>query len=99
MTFLFVMLAWVPFRAENWNIAKSIYRSMFMPNDWTFPSFTPRDMLLFAAGVIIVLFFKPVCEVEKSFRPTWIRAIIATALIASSMFCFVKYSPFIYFNF
>ncbi len=99
LTFLFVMLAWVPFRAENWNIAKSIYRSMFTPNDWTFPSFTPRDMLLFAAGVIIVLFFKPVCEVEKSFRPTWIRAIIATALIASSMFCFVKYSPFIYFNF
>jgi hypothetical protein len=55
--------------------------------------------MLFAAGFIIVFCMKPVCELEKKFRPTWFNAVIATALIVISMFFFVKYSPFIYFNF
>jgi hypothetical protein len=36
---------------------------------------------------------------EQKFRPTWVSALTATALIVVSMFFFVKYSPFIYFNF
>ena len=99
LTFFFVMLAWVPFRAENWNKTREIYRGMFLPESWNFPGADSKDIALFAAGFIIVLFFKPVCEIEKKFRPTWCSAITATALLVVSMFFFVKYSPFIYFNF
>jgi len=99
LTFLFVMLAWVPFRATSWLEAKQIYLAMFTPSAWNIKSLSQSDCLYLAAGLIIVTLFKPVCDIEKRFRPTWINAILATALIVASMFCFVKYSPFIYFNF
>ena len=99
LTFFFVMLAWVPFRAESWNKTKEIYCGLFAPASWSFPGMSGRDIALFAAGIIIILFFKPVCEIEKKFRPTWFNAVLATSLIVVSMFFFVKYSPFIYFNF
>jgi predicted PurR-regulated permease PerM len=72
---------------------------MFMPESWAFTGLTGKDLLLFAAGFILILFFPPVCELKKRFRPTWSNAILAAALIVISMFFFVKYSPFIYFNF
>ena len=99
LTFFFVMLAWVPFRAENWEKVCKIYRGMFFPESWNFGGIVTKNILLFAAGFIIVFALKPVCELEKKFRPTWCNAIIATILIIISMFFFVKYSPFIYFNF
>ena len=89
----------IPFRAENWSKTRDIYCGMFCPVSWNFPGIDVKELLLFVAGLVIVLFFKPVCEIEKRFRPTWVNAIIATGLIVVSMFFFVKYSPFIYFNF
>lgn len=99
LTFLFVLLAWVPFRAENWNKTREIYGSMFLPDSWTLPGMEVKDLLLFAVGFVLIFFFKPVCDLEKKFRPTWCNAVFATVLIVVSMFFFVKYSPFIYFNF
>ncbi len=99
VTFFFVMLAWVPFRAENWSKTRDIYCGMFFPASWKFPGADIKNILLFAAGFAVVIFFKPVCEIEKRFRPTWFNATISTGLIVFSMFFFVKYSPFIYFNF
>ena len=99
LTFLFVLLAWVPFRAADWAQAKAVYRGMFMPQSWQYTAMDGRDYLLYAAGIIIIICCRPVCDLMPRFRPTWSNAVIATALIVVSMFCFVKYSPFIYFNF
>ncbi len=99
LTFLFVLLAWVPFRAETLTQAKGIYLGMFMPQSWTFPRLSGFDWTLFAAGIIITLVFPTMSEVEKKFRPTWVKALLAAALLISCMFLFVKTSPFIYFNF
>jgi hypothetical protein len=41
----------------------------------------------------------PASDMEKRFKPTWVNGVIAIVLIVSSMFMFVKVSPFIYFNF
>ena len=57
------------------------------------------NWLLFAAGIIITFFFPTVSDAEKRFQPTWFNALLAAALLVSSMFLFVKTSPFIYFNF
>ena len=99
LTFLFVLLAWVPFRAETLAQAKGIYLGMFMPKSWAFPHLETFDWLLFAAGIIITFFFPTVSDAEKRFQPTWFNALLAAALLVSSMFLFVKTSPFIYFNF
>ena len=99
LTFFFVLLAWVPFRAVSWKQAMGIYKGMFAPADWNLPAISGADCWLFAAGIVLIVFFPPVCELEKRFRPTWCNALIAAGLIVVSMFYFVKYSPFIYFNF
>ena len=99
LTFFFVMLAWVPFRAVNWDSAKSIYKAMFAPDSWNIIAMSNKDIMLFIAGFIVLWALPPVCELQKRFRPTWFNAVLAATLIVVSMFCFVKYSPFIYFNF
>ncbi|MBR2373706.1 MAG: MBOAT family protein [Lentisphaeria bacterium] len=99
LTFIFVLLAWVPFRAANWGQAQRLYSAMFAPDSWNWGTLAPEYYLLFAAGTIIVFAGKPVCVLLKNFRPSWSRTVLAAALITVSMFFFVKYSPFIYFNF
>ena len=58
-----------------------------------------KDWVLFIAGGLIVLFAPPVYAMAEKFRPYWWNAVITIAVLISSIFCFVKSSPFIYFNF
>lgn len=99
LTFLFVVIAWVPFRAVSWAQAKSLYRGMFLPDSWSWGIVRKEDLLLFAAGLVTVFLLPPVCSFLDTFRPRWCYAVTAAGLIAVSMFFFVRYSPFIYFNF
>jgi D-alanyl-lipoteichoic acid acyltransferase DltB (MBOAT superfamily) len=99
LTFFFVLLAWVPFRATNWNQAEQLYKAMFLPGSFALPEISTFDLCLFLAGIFIIIFLKPASELAKKFRPTWINALTAAALMIVSMFFFVKTSPFIYFNF
>ena len=99
ITFFFVLLAWIPFRAENWSQAKGIYKGMFAPASWNDPQLSTMNYLLLAAGLCIIFFFPPVCVMKDKFRPTWWNSLLTVILLVVSMFFFVKYSPFIYFNF
>ena len=99
LTFLFVLIVWVPFRASDWAQAKAVWRGMFAPVSWKWPGISVEDILLFAAGAVIIFCFKPVCVLLENFRPAWRNAVVTAALTIISMFFFVKYSPFIYFNF
>ena len=102
ITFLFVVIAWVPFRAASWGDAMKFYKAMFMPQSWEFkvnPARGLLDVQLLAAGLIVVFLMPPVHAMAEKFRPSWCRALIAIICLTVSMFCFVKVSPFIYFNF
>ena len=99
LTFFFVMLAWIPFRAESMQKVCALYKSMFLPSSWKLLLPSGFELTLFAVGFWIILFLTPVPELEKRFRPTWINAVLTVGLILGSMFLFVKTSPFIYFNF
>ncbi|MBO7330136.1 MAG: MBOAT family protein [Lentisphaeria bacterium] len=99
LTFFFVVICWVLFRAETLAQVKGIYKGMFCPASWELPPLPPFNYCLFAAGFIIILFLPTVSTLEKRFKPTWINAVTAIALLVTCMFLFVKYSPFIYFNF
>ena len=99
LTFFFVMLAWIPFRAASWDGMKAIIRAMFMPESWKFTMPAALDIMLYLTGIFIIIFMTPAADMEKRFKPTWVNGVIAIVLIVSSMFMFVKVSPFIYFNF
>ncbi len=99
ITFLFVALAWVPFRAESTAITKKVYSAVFMPRSWTFRLPDIFDCILFLVGFFIIIFLPTATDMNRKFRPTWCNLILTVALIIASMFLFVKVSPFIYFNF
>ena len=98
LTFLFVVFAWVLFRAENIKEAKNIYKGMLFPEKWG-GNMSLFEILLFLTGFIIIFFFPTASSRVDRFKPTLINALIAILLLCSSIFCFVKTSPFIYFNF
>ena len=98
LTFLFVCTAWVLFRAENMKQAHNVYRGMFMPDKLGQLPDT-RFLLMFAVSAVILIFLPTASSRVDKFRPTILNLIIALALLVTSMFLFVKTSPFIYFNF
>lgn len=99
LTFFFVFLAWIPFRATDLSEAEQLLKAMFLPASWSFGAPDGKACLYFAAAAGIILFLTPAADMEKKFRPTWCNGLLTITLILISMFCFVKYSPFIYFNF
>ena len=100
ITFLFVLLAWIPFRATDMSQVKQLLSAMFCPESWSIPkSFDLQTLLFLIAGGFIIVFLKPAVDMEEKFRPTWVNAILTILLLIVPMFFFVKVSPFIYFNF
>ncbi len=100
ITFLFVLLAWIPFRATDMGQVKQLFSAMFCPASWSLPyPFDIRTLLFLLAGAFIIIFLKPAVDMEEKFRPTWVNAILTILLLIVPMFFFVKVSPFIYFNF
>lgn len=98
LTFLFVCAAWVLFRAENMKQACHVYRGMFLPDQaGNLPDI--KFLLMFVVALVILIFLPTASSRVDKFRPTIVNLIIALALLISSMFLFVKTSPFIYFNF
>lgn len=100
LTFFFVTLTWVLFRAKDMSEAKAMYKSMFAPTSMAIENqFDLKTTALFAVGISVVLFLKPVTDLEEKFKPTVVNAVLTIVLLIVSVFFFVKYSPFIYFNF
>ena len=102
LTFFFVLTVWVPFRAASWSDMVKLYRGMFMPESWKF-IFSGGDTIFnlqfLAAGFIITFLFPSAAQLGEKFRPSWRNALLTVIFLITSMFCFVKVSPFIYFNF
>jgi hypothetical protein len=91
-------VAWVLFRAENMKQAHNVYRGMFLPDKvGHLPDI--KFLLMFAGAAVILIFLPTASSRVDKFRPTILNLIIALVLLVSSMFLFVKTSPFIYFNF
>jgi hypothetical protein len=73
---------------------------MFLPSKIALPhQIDWHTLLLFAAGTFIVLFMRNTTELESRFKPTLLNALLTIVFLVVPMFLFVKYSPFIYFNF
>ena len=108
MTFLFVICAWVLFRACSLSDALNVYKGMFFSTDFDWrkvdailaagmdPS-DARDWLLVAFAV--VLLFKNAMQKSHTFQPTVKNAVTTVILLVVSLLYMSRISPFIYYNF
>ena len=103
LTFLFLVLTWVIFRAETRDQALKIYRGMFSfsPAEWLKGPLDPstNTLVLYLLALSIVWFLPNALECRQSFRPTAFTAIVTVILLVASCFSMARLSPFIYFNF
>lgn len=103
ITFNFVNIAWVFFRATTWEDAIKVLKGMFGLN--SFPIYflnqfeIMKALLAIILAGIITLFFKNSIQLTKDFKPT-IKTMLFTIMISAyAIFQLNKISEFLYFNF
>ena len=115
MTFLFVVIAWVFFRATTLDGALALVKSMFMMN---FGPITSEITSAFALpggirsgynGIFMMLWYvlslfaclgmRNAYERTMSFKPTFFNAVTTAILIVYCTLCLSNVSVFLYFNF
>ena len=103
VTFLFVHLCWVVFRAENMNDAFIIYKNLVNFVSLNLSTFTVSNLLILFAALIA--FFTPNSqEIVKSFKTKFeLRYIVSIPFFSIIFFISIisinSYSPFLYFAF
>jgi len=100
LTFNFVTITWVFFRAKNWSDAGKILRAM-NPLGVQFEHIEDlRNKMLFLILFGIIAFLaKNSVQLQKEFRPTWKNAAFCLFLVAIGIINLTKVREFIYFNF
>ncbi len=104
LTFLFVMLAWVLFRAESMEQAGKVYHALFTPEWDAFKDYfrevsSTRRTLLIAALFAAFCLRVPAIRKIDDFKPNLWNAVFTFFLLIGSVFMLTRESPFIYFNF
>ncbi len=98
ITFLFILLAWVLFRAESLGTAIKVYTGMFSGNFAGF-EVSAMDILYWIAAFGILFLLPPLntfAQKKHANIATWIAAFV---LLLMSLFSLSRITPFIYFNF
>ncbi|MFB9325859.1 MBOAT family O-acyltransferase [Paenibacillus aurantiacus] len=103
ITFVYVIIAWVFFRATSWDQAIRILKGMsglqgFDFNRLTMDALLP-PILLLLLFFPIVLFTRNSSERMETFRPTWKIGFVIAFLFIMSLLYFNQISEFLYFNF
>ncbi len=107
MTFLFLMITWVFFRARTMADAFTVLRAMVGISQQPFRvpdlvgSGTSAAMsaLVVVAALVIVAAKKNSNVLVATFEPDWRTAVFAGSALALAIFQLARVSPFLYFNF
>jgi D-alanyl-lipoteichoic acid acyltransferase DltB (MBOAT superfamily) len=99
LTFLFVNVAWVFFRAPTLNGAFELLQGMAGWRGVTAPQASPFELLLLAGGLLLAVCGPNSNAVADSRPPTFRNAAFAGLLLAAGLLSLRETSPFIYFNF
>lgn len=99
LTFMFVNVAWVFFRAQSFGDALKVLRAMFDFNlsGWSAGFIYPK-IILFVALLISFFFANGISRLEK-FKPDLKSFIFVSILLVLSFAQLSKHSEFLYFNF
>lgn len=107
VTFVFVVVTWVFFRAESIDQAMVIIEGMFdftymgvwdTESTWLMPYGNYGLMLLLGVYAFVVL-SRNSEELAHSFAPTWKWVVVVAVLFTASLLCFNRISEFLYFQF
>ncbi|WP_413613313.1 MBOAT family O-acyltransferase [Bdellovibrio sp. HCB-110] len=104
VTFLFVCLAWVFFRAPNFDVASIWLQKVFLMNpdiSWDIVLIPTRhkDRFFLALGVALIAAFSTKNTWERKFKPSFVNAFILALLFVLCLSYMGEESPFLYFQF
>jgi D-alanyl-lipoteichoic acid acyltransferase DltB (MBOAT superfamily) len=110
ITFNFINISWVFFRAKEWNDAIKILKSMFIYQPMDFTTFYAKYLLvningndrlfaIFIISFIIVLFYKNSNQLVQNFKPSLKTLLLITIISIISILDLYKVTEFLYFNF
>jgi len=100
MTFMFVNLSWVFFRAANFAAAMKVLRGMFSLQGWALPKGIPNEAIAWVAIFLAVAALaRNSMELKERFLPTWRYALLVSGMAAWGLFNLSKVSEFLYFQF
>ncbi len=108
ITFNFINITWVFFRAENFTDALNILKSMFYLNNIDFPKFSellvnidskPKVLAIVLIGLFVVIRFKNSNYYLDNFIPNKKYAAIFIFMFFMAVINLNKYQIFLYFNF
>jgi len=105
ITFNFVNIAWIFFRAVTWTDALKVLKGMFGFSGWGDPLAMPglggniETWIWLVAAFLIIFFLKNTNYVKENFKPTGWRIILLLAIALYSVMNMHKISEFIYFGF
>lgn len=105
ITFNFVNLAWIFFRALTWTDALKVLKGMLgftgMGNPFELSAIHADifTVLWIVAGFGIIFFIKNTNYVQEHFKPNWYRVLILLTISIISILNMHKISEFIYFGF
>ena len=107
ITFNFINIAWVFFRAKEWNDAIKVFKGMFL----TVPDFKVKITLLvpnessdkmyifLILAFVVTLFIRNAMQWRRSFSPTKLYVAYTLVLALSAMYFMHRPTEFLYFNF
>jgi D-alanyl-lipoteichoic acid acyltransferase DltB (MBOAT superfamily) len=108
ITFNFINITWVFFRAKDWSSAIKILKAMFF-GEFKIPQnlnsylhhISSNSYAIYAVIVafVVVLFFKNSNEIAKKFKPNILTLIFSAVIFLVSIASLTKFSEFLYFNF
>lgn len=100
ITFNFVNVAWVFFRAKTFPDAVKVLKGMLGFSAFAMPEGLPGNSLVLGLALLIfVVVAKNSMELADHFRPNWKWAMLVLLMIASGVFNLGRVSEFLYFQF
>ena len=102
ITFNFINIAWVFFRAKEWEDAIKILKGMLGLNGVVFfeTEYVDKDhMILFAVILCMLLCFRNSNQLVKKFVPNVYSIIVTITILVFAILSLGKVSEFLYFNF
>jgi len=102
ITFNFINIAWIFFRAKEWEDAIKILKGMSGFNGVVFieTEYVDKDyMILYALVLCMILFYRNSNELVKNFVPNVYSIIVTIIILVFAILSLGKVSEFLYFNF
>jgi D-alanyl-lipoteichoic acid acyltransferase DltB (MBOAT superfamily) len=106
LTFNFVNVSFVFFRAGSWDDALKVLRGMAGLSGIAFGRHSleavqagEQSVLLLALALLLVLVGRNSVQMSEAFRPDWKHALLVTVLMAWGLLGLARVSEFLYFQF